>query len=647
MHGLAGKIGKCNASIIPVVSKNDATQNMWKAIDKYLSEVISILGLKARAEAMKKKVSEKKKAKTKATPKKKKSIGLPDNKFIYGIKDKLRTLYLEPWNISKLINKLKELFNKGGNPTPRKEGERIFTPTMTQVKELANDLDRLCVQVLDKNKNQLWVECPVLTKRRLMKEVITSECFNESALSKRQILESYKFWHKTLNWKRFGTLAKNGSVSKIAATPKDKDPVKKTRIISNQANSPWRTVLKRAARALNFLVLQATKRIRSFNLDKMSDLNNHLKKASAKFRNIARENPLLKDILTLKFDVKQMFTWLNKEQILEAVDWMFDLLKNHPTHRSRRCKTKNLVQVSKVKCALKDGRMRYHTSWHHSASRDEYTIFSFKDLKEIITMDLDHSHFIIGNKIFVQIQGCPIGGYLSAPLAVLKCIHDEVKFLASLRQPERLYGIRQVDDLLLLILHEKDNIGDEITHSLRRFRHLSEDNKGVNPVYTGGLQLEEEEVSGDTRFSDILFAGSDLKIGKETHLGMHAAPHFKNWEFIQKGRRQRFPRLPPNNSYMHGRTREVTIRGMLCLFKTQSSDNDALELAVHKLLEECKYPRRIFNKSLNILASRSPHTWKGIYKRFNNREVSRKILLKALGADDDNRQLATYKRRLW
>ena len=31
-------------------------------------------------------------------------------------------------------------------------------------------------------------------------------------------------------------------------------------------------------------------------------------------------------------------------------------------------------------------------------------------------MDLDHSHFVIGNKIFVQMQGCPIGGYLSAPL---------------------------------------------------------------------------------------------------------------------------------------------------------------------------------------------------------------------------------------
>ena len=70
-------------------------------------------------------------------------------------------------------------------------------------------------------------------------------------------------------------------------------------------------------------------------------------------------------------------------------------------------------------------------------------------------------------------------------VAVLKCIHDEVKSCFT----EMIYGIRQVDDLLLLILHEKDNLGEEITHSLKRFRHLSEENKGVNPVWwnpTGG-----------------------------------------------------------------------------------------------------------------------------------------------------------------
>eukprot|EP00808_Paulinella_micropora_P029807 g34427.t1 len=60
----------------------------------------------------------------------------------------------------------------------------------------------------------------------------------------------------------------------------------------------------------------------------------------------------------------------------------------------------------------------------------------------------------MGDSVFTQLHGCPIGGYLSAQsVAVIKCMVDE-HIAITTRVPQLLrpaiYGIRQVDDLLFM-----------------------------------------------------------------------------------------------------------------------------------------------------------------------------------------------------
>src|SRR3954454_13317728 len=59
-----------------------------------------------------------------------------------------------------------------------------------------------------------------------------------------------------------------------------------------------------------------------------------------------------------------------------------------------------------------------------------------------------------GNDIFKQIRGCPIGGFLSAIYANVKCAYDEFYFIKRWKNDKhKIYGIRQVDDLIFWVAY--------------------------------------------------------------------------------------------------------------------------------------------------------------------------------------------------
>ena len=81
-----------------------------------------------------------------------------------------------------------------------------------------------------------------------------------------------------------------------------------------------------------------------------------------------------------------------------------------------------------------------------------------------------------GEDILKQKHGCPIGGFLSCIYANIKCAKDEYDFLNSLKvHKRRIYGIRQVDDLLLFIAF--DNAPPESLREANTWKH--------NGVYKG------------------------------------------------------------------------------------------------------------------------------------------------------------------
>lgn len=75
-----------------------------------------------------------------------------------------------------------------------------------------------------------------------------------------------------------------------------------------------------------------------------------------------------------------------------------------------------------------------------------------------VNYDLAHNFCMVGGTVYEQVNGCPIGGLLSAFYANVYCAHDEQAFLRKwehLRQS--FYAIRQMDDLIFVIVMDDED----------------------------------------------------------------------------------------------------------------------------------------------------------------------------------------------
>jgi len=118
-----------------------------------------------------------------------------------------------------------------------------------------------------------------------------------------------------------------------------------------------------------------------------------------------------------------------------------------------------------------------------------YINASLDDILTVVDIDLRYTYQTRGNDIFLQTHGCPIGGYLSAIYANVKCAFDEFNFMKTLGSiKSRVYGIRQMDDLILWIAYERGNPTSIQEARTIRKRILRYDN-----AYKGGLELEVQD----------------------------------------------------------------------------------------------------------------------------------------------------------
>eukprot|EP00808_Paulinella_micropora_P009841 g82475.t1 len=307
----------------------------------------------------------------------------------------------------------------------------------------------MVVQALDKNNNQLWVECPVLTWERIQKEVLKAPSFLYVDVNRTDLLNAYRTDFERHNLQRFGSLrTRKAAIHSTTSLPKNKDNANKTRLICNQARSPWRSILRRVGKILSFLTIELSHRVRTFNLNRLDEIRSHLNRAYNTFSNSNTNDASRRTIKVFQFDVKQMFTWLAQPSTMQSLRFaLANIIFNLPKSRN----WKPVVYISKT--LTNNGK--YDTGWNRSYAPQDYIAFTFDDIYNIVSLDFAHSHFIIGDAVFVQKDGCPIGGYLSSPLAQMKCMCDEAVLIRPLLTPsssKHFYGIRQVDDLLLLIL---------------------------------------------------------------------------------------------------------------------------------------------------------------------------------------------------
>eukprot|EP00808_Paulinella_micropora_P002022 g43522.t1 len=312
------------------------------------------------------------------------------------------------------------------NAITRCQDDDGTTVTMDRLFLCRDCLKPLIVQSLDKNGNSLWVECPVLTYQPTA-TVLRDEFIN---LYKYQGLQ------------QFGRInRKRSKIHSAIVFPKDKSPIEKTRLVCNQKRSPWRNVLRNLSRVLQFIILQLDDVLLHFNFPDLSKLRHHLTRATTRFRDINANNR----ISIFQFDVKQMFTWLSHQSVIQSVLFALTAMKIYTRESKRSATYCDAFQVSKQAWIGKDNKLRFEIGWKRGDATEDFYFFSFEDIARIVRLDLTHTYFSMGDSVFTQLHGCPIGGYLSAQLAVIKCMVDE-HIAINTRVPRLLrpaiYGIR-------------------------------------------------------------------------------------------------------------------------------------------------------------------------------------------------------------
>ena len=202
-----------------------------------------------------------------------------------------------------------------------------------------------------------------------------------------------------------------------------------------------------------------------FTLYKLTDIKQRVKQATRWLRHGGNNR-----LITLQTDVKQMYTNLDHVDIKKAITWLLDIVIQKNNKRKRD-----------LQYFIMDKSEPFNI--HMSRSRglsDQYT-FTRKDILKIIDVDLNNTYQGRGKEIFIQTKGCPMGGLLSAIYANVKCAHDEARLIHNLgTYHKNVYGIRQMDDLILWIAYDQ-NKSQQIIEAHERKNNFPQ--SGL--VYTG------------------------------------------------------------------------------------------------------------------------------------------------------------------
>ena len=298
------------------------------------------------------------------------------------------------------------------------------------------------------------MECPVLLYKRIKREVYDCKCFMKIDKTVADIMiELRKAIFKDNLWNlaryRYGRIPTNYTL------PKDKDPINKARLISSYFGHPLTGYYQNASTILTWLFKTVRRSCGMFTLFQLDELKQRLRQCGNILNKTYGNDTRL---MVLQTDITKMFTNLKHDQIVEAIIWLFEKAKKAYTRKSRSARIAKNVYILIAKA--RDEKGKKYVCWSTSKGSDEYYTYTVDDILNIVLIDLNLCYQKCGQAIFKQTHGCPIGGFLSPIYANIKCAKDEFDFMNRAgKLKERIAGIRQVDDLLLMIAYShKDPI---------------------------------------------------------------------------------------------------------------------------------------------------------------------------------------------
>jgi uncharacterized protein (UPF0335 family) len=302
-------------------------------------------------------------------------------------------------------------------------------------------------------------------------------------------------------------------------------------------------------------------------------------------------------------------------EIKKATLWLFDKINSNNNNRHKRLRRR--------KTAIKVDMERPNEAafTNDNSSDDGHIVFQLDDLYNIIEFDLDNSYTKIGNRIFKQTKGCPIGGLLSSFLANSTCAHHEWTFMQNEPQlTKHIRGIRQMDDLMIWIAHNRsDKNGGRNTRMIKDII--------LNKLYKGGLEAEEEDpvTNNDTKCIHN-FAGHEIHTHKNLD-DIFTTTLNPNKESIWNQGIQHKKRFPHKESYTNTHVKTGNIIGSIHRLREQNTYRNHFSNCIIDLAKELKcigYSTQIIKKCLYRLNKQDD--WKIMMRSSIARILQKKIL---------------------
>ena len=234
--------------------------------------------------------------------------GIPQEDFVGEdllIKN-LKLLEIEEKKIGDLITAIEGLCDRKKNKQERYEAEQVCT--IQEVIQVRRELGNLVISIKDKNKGQLYVECPKAYQERLKQNTDDTKVFEE-VKDERTLLLGIKERFHNLGLEKFGKILP-GTLPYMYVIPKQKDPLNKTRLIASYCNHPLRTLYKKFGKIL-FWGLKKLNYLKQFTLLNIGDLKKKIKEAVPWLRGMYGKNT---ELICVQTDIKQMFTYLDKKR---------------------------------------------------------------------------------------------------------------------------------------------------------------------------------------------------------------------------------------------------------------------------------------------------------------------------------------------
>ena len=511
------------------------------------------------------------------------------------LKRNLTALGLEDYEKLEIMDMMRDTYDRETAKKEKNEAEKECT--MIDVIKTKELLKGLVISIKDKNKYQLYAECPLKYLERLERNT-TKDVFDEGIQYEEAMNKIKERW-EDLKLVKYGKW-KKGSLPYMYVIPKQKDPINKERLIASYYNHPLRALYKKVSKVLQWSIKRLGE-MKQYTLQSVSDLKKKVKEVIPWIKGGYSERT---ELISVQTDIKQMFTYLNQDKIKKSVAWFLDKVLEDEKRKARNKKIFMLNKKDSKDVILSSG-----------VDRTSYWCFTKEEIMRIVDMDLSTSYMTCKGKVWKQKQGCPIGGFLSAAYANIKCIYDETRFIARLKgNARKITAIRQMDDLIMWISYDRDD-----KNSKRWAIEMKNDiiNGGL---YKDGLILEEQKAE-DEQEKKRKFCGVWIMQEAEP-LRLKIKPRNINEESIIKDRRQEYPRFLNAKAWTNINYKKGLIIGNLARIEQQTTDEKDLLEAVRMNVREmriCGYKDRMLMAGVSKMASRYAR-WRNVCQGLMEKE---------------------------